>query len=192
MDQQKQIWPGLMLSYVSSSMWKVHYCVFKSNFKMQMHQLTDSSVRKIANFLAPCSFIFHKEWNIRQSFICWQLSAVTQTQHWPEFFLLRSTEVENEGSVFFSNAKLEIAGMPASFQGLQLPCSIPYSKFLWRKIYLFARHIFLYWTRYSNIIVSPNTIFSFSAPPKKKILFYTKDCEYHLWRSEKPQFYAQL
>lgn len=89
-----------MSSCMSDSMLKVHYWLFKSNFKMQMHWLTDPCLRRIGNFLAPCSFIFHKEWNMRQSFLCWQLSAVTQTQNWPKFFLLRSAEVENnEGSV---------------------------------------------------------------------------------------------
>lgn len=121
---------------VSSSMWKV----FKSNFKMQMHWLTDSCLRKIGNFLAPCSFIFHKEWNTGQSFICWQLSAVTQTQHWPKFFLLRSTEVENnEGNVVSQMQNLKLLEC-LKVQGLQFYCSIPHSKFLHRKMYLFARY----------------------------------------------------
>lgn len=90
---------GQVSDTVLGSMWKVHYCVFKSNFKMQMHWLT-ILVSKTGNFLALCSFIFHKEWNTGQSFICWRLATVTQTQHWPKFFLLRSAGVENnEGSV---------------------------------------------------------------------------------------------
>lgn len=100
---------SLYVLCVSSSMWKVHYWVFKSNFKMQMPWLTDSCLRKTGNFLTPCSFIFHKEWNMGQSFIYWQLSVVTQTQHWPKFILLRSAEVENnEDSVVSQMQNLKL------------------------------------------------------------------------------------
>lgn len=139
MDQQRQIWPVLWCCLMCLNL-NVE-SVFKSNFKMQMHWLADSYLRKIGNFLVPCLFIFCKEWNIGQSFICWKLSSsVTQTQHWPKFFLLWSAEVENnEGSVVSQMQNLKLLEC-LQVQGLQFYCSIPYSKFLCRKIYLFARY----------------------------------------------------
>lgn len=123
-------------------MWKVHYWVFKSNFKMQMHWLTDSCLRRIGNFLTPRSLIFHKEWNMGQSFICWQLSAVTQTQRWPKFFLLRRTEVENnEGSVVSQMQNLKF--LDRLFKASTSTLWLLTVNFYCRQIYLFVRYCWI-------------------------------------------------
>lgn len=174
-------------------MWKVHYWVFKSNFKMQMHWLTDSCLRRIGNFLTPRSLIFHKEWNMGQSFICWQLSAVTQTQRWPKFFLLRCTEVENnEGSVVSQMQNLKF--LDRLFKASTSTLWLLTVNFYCRQIYLFVRYC---WTEIDTLIeqfLYLPLFFVFALNYQKLLFFFfliKSVSEYHLRKSENPSLYSQ-